>query len=343
MLAQVRKLIPFYQKIRDLFPSMVRRIFLSFLHGRNLQCIVNHTANINKKDIILFCTLRNEVIRIPYFLDYYRSLGVDHFIFVDNGSSDGFMGYVRDMEDVSVWFTDASYKKSNFGMHWLNYLLRKHGTKHWCVVCDPDEFLVYPRSTTRGLHDLSRHLDQEGKTSLFALMLDMYDVYVDSAQYQQGKRPWDVCSYFDKFGYSADIDPWLTNLHIQGGVRQRVFYRDKPELAPALNKIPFVKWRRHYSYVSSMHCLIPRAPNYTYSSYDITGCLLHFKFISAIVEKSKEEMARGEHYDNSSEYKKYFDALSTRQQLYDAKYSVEYEGWQQLVSHGLMNPASWRF
>ncbi len=31
----------------------------------------------------------NEAIRLPYFLKFYQSVGVDRFIVVDNGSTDG--------------------------------------------------------------------------------------------------------------------------------------------------------------------------------------------------------------------------------------------------------------
>ena len=51
--------------------------------------------------------------------------------------------------DVSVWYTEASYKASAFGMLWCNDLLRRHAHNRWCVVVDPDELLVYPRMETR--------------------------------------------------------------------------------------------------------------------------------------------------------------------------------------------------
>jgi hypothetical protein len=320
---------------------MIRCKYQAQKNGRRLSKVLDNTGNVNAGDILLFCTLRNELTRIPYFLQYYRELGVNHFMFVDNGSTDGFQSVVQDMSDVSVWYTEDSYKASNFGMHWLNYLLSQYGAGHWCVTCDPDEFLVYPHSDSRNLHELGRHLQQTGKKSLFTLMLDMYDTDIVSADYHSGDRPWDVCPYFDKSGYSAKLDPWLHNIHVQGGVRKRVFYAFDPDSAPALNKIPFVKWQGYYSYLSSMHCLLPRSPNEVYSAHDLTGCLLHFKFISLIAEKSEEEMKRGEHYDDSSEYRKYHSAVTSGQRLHSPEISVQYRGWQQLVSLGLMSPAEW--
>lgn len=332
-------------KVRKLVGTlrlMARLTVLSYRHGCNLNVVQNNTHTVNNGDVLLFCTLRNEQARIPYFLEHYRALGVNHFIFVDNDSTDGLQSSVADLQDVSVWHTTHSYKESNFGMHWLNYLLRKYGCGKWCVVCDPDEFLVYPHCETRKLNELGEFLDQEGVCSLFSVLIDMYDTNIDSGEYTEGTPPWDTCRFFDRTGYRSKNSNYLKNLYVQGGVRERVFYQDNPESAPALNKIPFVKWSRHFNYVSSMHNLIPRWPNMPYRENDITGCLLHFKFISQIMKKSSEEMHRGEHYDNSSEYKKYHSAVTASTKLYDDDISVEYTGWPQLVKLGLMNPGFWR-
>src|SRR6056297_1651671 len=92
-----------------------------------LRPLVRRTDRIKRRDILLFCTLRNERIRLPWFLDYYRRLGVAHFLFVDNGSTDGGAEYLAEQDDVSVWTTQASYKRSRFGMDWLNGLLHRFG------------------------------------------------------------------------------------------------------------------------------------------------------------------------------------------------------------------------
>ena len=54
-----------------------------------MTAIANRTGAIRSDSILLLCTLRNERIRLPYFLRYYRDLGINHFLFVDNGSDDG--------------------------------------------------------------------------------------------------------------------------------------------------------------------------------------------------------------------------------------------------------------
>ncbi|TAL46144.1 MAG: glycosyltransferase family 2 protein, partial [Methylovulum sp.] len=180
--------------INKAYPPLLK----AYQHGRSLAAVINNTGAIKPADLLAFIVLRNETVRLPYFLDYYRKLGVKHFLFIDNDSSDGFIDRVGAEPDCSVWHTRASYKASKYGVHWLNYLLRKYGTGHWCLTLDPDEFLVFPHSDSRSLTELTAYLEQEGKTSFFSIMLDMYgDGTVDDAVYREGQDPLDVCPWFD--------------------------------------------------------------------------------------------------------------------------------------------------
>ena len=94
----------------------------AFRKRRELTSVANRTAQIKADDILLFCTQRNEAIRLPYFLKYYREMGVGHFFFVDNDSDDGALDYLAKQPDVSVWSAKASYKRARFGVDWLNWL-----------------------------------------------------------------------------------------------------------------------------------------------------------------------------------------------------------------------------
>ena len=51
--------------------------------GRELSAHSVRTRQIAPADILLFSTIRNEKVRLPYFLAYYRRLGVTHFLIVD--------------------------------------------------------------------------------------------------------------------------------------------------------------------------------------------------------------------------------------------------------------------
>lgn len=342
-----KKFLGVFKKDRKkyaIYSELIGYIALSFFHALSLRCVQNNTQRIKNRNILLFATLRNEAFRIEYFLDYYRKQGVRHFFFVDNGSTDNFMELVKEQKDCSVWYTRASYKKSSFGMHWLNYLLRRYGTGHWCVTIDPDEFLVFPYSEQRNLHELTEFLDGEKRESLFCLMLDMYAKgRIADAHCNPGQNPLEITPYFDAEGYVQRQNSYYRDIFIQGGPRRRILFNMQPERAPAQNKTPLVKWRWHFSYRSSMHCLLPIRLNLAHARSHLspTGCLLHFKFLSVLKIKAKEEMERKEHFDDSIEYKKYNQFVEeSNDELYYSG-AKKFENSEQLIQLDLMNRGQW--
>ena len=321
-----------------------RKRVRSLRKRRELTCLANRTADIAGDDILLFCTLRNERVRLPYFLEYYRHLGVNHFLFVENDSDDGSREYLEQQPDVSLWTTAQSYKRAKFGVDWLNALLSRYGTGHWSLVVDVDEFFVYPFCDSRPLRALTDWLDASSIKSFGAMLLDMYPKKpIHEAEYHEGQNPFEVAEYFDSGNYSITRNPKYGNLWIQGGVRARAFFANEPARAPALNKIPLVKWNRGNVYVSSTHMLLPRGLNLVYDEWGgekASGCLLHAKFLSIFAEKTREELKRKQHFANSHEYRAYDRGVSESPGLWN-KWSEKYINWRQLEILGLMSKGNW--
>ena len=311
---------------------------------RELSCLRDRTARIAPDDILLFSTLRNERIRLPYFLKYYRGLGVNHFLMVDNGSDDGSRAYLEDQDDVTLYHTNASYKRARFGTDWLNWLLRRFAHDHWALVVDLDEFFVYPFFDTRPLRALTDWLDGSGVRSFSAMLIDMYPKGpLDSQPYHEGQDPLEIVQWFDSGNYMITRNREYQNLWVQGGPRARLFFRNDPKSAPALNKIPLVKWHRKYVYANSTHMLLPRGLNLVYDEYGgekASGALLHAKFLDSFIEKTEEELERGEHFAASREYRAYSAQLKESPVLW-CKWSEKYINWRQLEILGLMSKGNW--
>ncbi len=311
---------------------------------RELASFVNKTETIKPDDILVFSTLRNERIRLPFFLNYYRNIGVGHFLIVDNGSDDGSLEYLSEQEDVSVWTTRHSYKRARFGVDWLNWLARKYAHGHWALTVDPDEFFIYPFADTRNLRALTDWLDASSIRSFSAMLLDMYPKGpLDAQPYHEGQDPFEIACWFDSGNYMIQKNPEFGNLWIQGGPRARVFFPEEPARAPALNKIPLVRWDRHYTYVSSTHNLLPRGLNLVYDEWGgekASGVLLHAKFLDTFAVKAQEELDRKQHYGASREYKAYHARLRENPDLW-CKWSEKYINWRQLEILGIMSKGNW--
>lgn len=309
-----------------------------------LTPVADRTGAIGPDSILAFVTQRNEGVRLPYFLDYYRRLGIDHFLFVDNDSDDGSRAYLAAQPDVSLWMTTDSYKASRFGMDWIAWLLFRYGSGHWCLTVDPDEFLVYPHCDTRPLRALTDWLDSSAVKSFPAMLLDMYPRGPVTAEpYPQGANPFDIAAWFDPANYTIRKNGLYGNLWIQGGPRTRAFFGDRPEQAPALNKIPLVRWERPFVYVSSTHMLLPRALNMVYDEDGgerASGILLHAKFLSTFVDKSAEELQRGQHYADGQEYRAYHRGLQDDPDFWTHQ-SQRFQNWRQLEDLGLISRGNW--
>ncbi len=311
---------------------------------RELHPVVDRTRQIGPSAILCFSVIRNEMVRLPYFLKYYRELGVDHFIVVDNDSNDGGRDYLAGQRDTSVWTTPRSYKKAHFGTDWLNWLMMRHGHGHWSLTVDADEFLVYPFCDTRPLGALTDRLETFGVRSLGTMLLDMYPKGpVGERRYVAGQNPLEIAGWFDSGNYTISRNDRYRNPWIQGGPRARTFFADAPKMAPALNKVPLVRWCRRHVYINSTHMLLPRGLNLVHGATgaeSVSGCLLHAKFLDTFAAKASEELGRRQHYAAGREYRAYHDAMQDRSRLW-CRWSEKYINWRQLEILGLMSKGNW--
>ncbi|AJE44991.1 Glycosyl transferase family 2 [Celeribacter indicus] len=325
---------------------MLRRYLLwrAFRSRRDLRLVRDRTKSIAPKSILCLCCVRNEAERLPFFLAYYRRLGVDHFLFIDNDSTDGTPAFLQEQPDVSLWSTTASYKASRFGLDWTNRLLARYGRGHWCLTVDADELLAYPFEETRTLHDLVLHLESEGAVAMGALMLDLYPVGpIDGISHEAGQDPREVLTHFDPGPYRAQRQRRKRNLWVQGGARERMFFAQNPRRGPTLNKLPLVKWHWRYVYINSTHAMLPKALNFAYDGPGdsrLCGVLLHTKFLPVAIEKSREEKSRKQHFGQPEAFDTYYDAVIAAPDFFYAG-SVAYKDWRQLEALGLLSRGSW--
>lgn len=310
-------------------------MILTTRQGDRLFRIDRNDVLIREDEVMLFSCVRNEAIRLPYFLAYYRDLGVSRFIFIDNDSTDGTDALLLAHADVHVFRTPRSYAGSHYGVDWLNCLLEHFGCDRWVLVMDADELLVYPDSEFVRLPALVRQLERDGFDGLLTFLLDMYsDGPIRDARYTPGAPFVGTCPFFDSNSYTFGAEGLRATIPARGGARQRVFWkpgcehRGKP---PFLQKIPFLKWAHGRAFRASTHLIqgIRLAPT--------TGVLLHFKLFADFVRTTMIEAARGEHWDGAAQYAVYAEALAADPGLnpmYDG--SVRFRGSRQLIDMGLI-------
>jgi Glycosyl transferase family 2 len=336
--------------LRDLWESyrlrFRRRIWLAraVRKRRQLRLVQNRMAGLPRRAVLCIMVVRNEAERLPFFLTHHRRLGVQHFLIIDNASTDQTVALLQEQADVSVWTTGGSYKQSRFGLDWTNWLLLRYGNGRWCLTLDADELLVYPHWETRPLPALTRWLESCGRDSFGAMMLDLYpEGPLAAAGVGPDGDPLGALQWFDSGNYTVQVQPRLRNLWIQGGPRARAFFAGDPRRAPTLNKVPLVRWNWRYAYHNSTHSILPAHLNAVFDETGgemTSGVLLHTKFLPTILEKSAEEKERRQHFADPDRFGSYYDGLIANPVLHCAG-SQRYLGWRQLEALGLISRGGW--
>jgi len=174
----------------------------------------------------------NEALRFPYFLDHYRSLGVGHFIVVDNNSDDGTAELLASQPDISIIRTEKPYK--DYKSVWRQLICDRYLQDCWVIFPDVDELFVYPGWPDLSLGGLTGYLDAGGYRALFTPMVDMYPQGpLKDQSYRPGDSFIEASPWFDGVGYrynplkGSHGKRYKTPArHVFGGTRERLFHQE---------------------------------------------------------------------------------------------------------------------
>lgn len=295
-----------------------------------LSNVSGEIIEIGKGEILLIAILRNESLRLPYFLEYYKSLGVDKFFFVDNNSSDMSREIILKEPKAHLFFTDESYINH---WYWMEYLLEMYGQEHWCLVVDIDELFAYPNFETTKLSSLINFLENSNYEAIRCFLLD---VYSNNEIVENWKSPLEILNYFDKDYHETDFTFQNKKTHLpyifkifEGGMRERIFGKTNPP--HILSKVPFFKYTSKSYLSQGMHAIDNNV------LADIQGVVFHTKFLSDFIDEVKEESVRGQHYGNAFYYKHYLQTIQKNEPItYYYEDSIKYQDSKQLIELDLM-------
>ncbi len=289
--------------------------------------------NNDKNEIRLFAIFRNESLRLPHFIEYYKQLGVNRFFLIDNNSTDNSKEIIAKEENLHIFSTSETYVNH---WYWMEYLLDNYGKNHWCVVVDIDELFWFPNAESLNIRALTQYMEEEGSTAIRTFLLDMYPAEQVGSSAYDGGSPLLYLPYFDReyqesyFGFFDRIRFLnFRSVIFTGGMRERVFGVINPP--HILSKIPLFKNLTGSYLVQGMHAINGAKVS------DIQGAVFHTKFLSDFISEVNEEVKRGEHYGGAFYYKHFEDGIKKNPEIsFHYEGSVRYVDSRQLVSLGIM-------
>ena len=67
---------------------------------------------LTKEQAVVLCLVKDGEVFIEDFIRYYQSIGFDHIVLLDNGSTDGTIEKAKEFAGVTVMQTHSEFKKN---------------------------------------------------------------------------------------------------------------------------------------------------------------------------------------------------------------------------------------
>lgn len=299
-----------------------------------------------KSDFLLVCVVRDEMYFLPEFLAHYRALGVEHFVFLDDASTDGTMDLLTAQPDVSVInaglrFSDpVTTNNANYQPVpqrainlWRTLLHRRFQGRLGTVNADADEFLQLPPG--QKLRDMAVKLDEGQAQCVWGSMIDVYP-----------EHP----SELEKMSHETRVDPsanWqfdaVPHLKLRGNATPKELYHGaKARLLEhfgvfRVRKGLLARAQRKAGFKLPLHDSVQKPVFFqNFGDHQFFGGhkssvpghpslllpLVHYKFSGALMNRVRAAISEKTHYQGSKAYVQ-IEKLLERMQKQNAPFSCD--------------------
>jgi hypothetical protein len=262
----------------------------------------------------MFCIVRDEIYFLPFLLDHYRRIGIDHFLFYDDKSSDGSRELLEAQPDCAVVTSDVPFgaivKK---GVRYVNVLKRMvPGTvfgDRWVLTVDADEFLLLPEPFV-DLKPLCAAIAQQGGSSAVAALVDFYPEKLSMRNYSAAWHPMKLNRFCDRgplFEWPPHRrQPFMFDAGIRYRLGEMLFQRHRDEYLAIFDSHPHVTpglWKVPLLNLASGHWLVTNHSLNVPPFLGLQMVLAHFKFYPGLDKKIAYALRSKAYYANSREYR----------------------------------------
>ena len=320
-------------------------------------------GNVQPDPLSAYCVVHNEMFFLPAFLEHYRALGVEQFLFVDDRSTDGTLQFLTAQRDCVVLQSDLRFGEKINGQRagpmWRNEIPHRYFIGKWAVCVDADEFLFIPPQFAT-FDELAAVLDKRSISAVAAAMVDFYPATLN--ELETNPPPVNKMELFSGYPW-FDAGPYFKwslfskrPIVLDGGVRERLwlkhgiskrgYFKSGLKLAAhrlkrlvvgdrninSIGKVPLVKWSADKFYLHS-HTLNKQPDR------SVVLPIAHFKFTSYLAKKIEMAIASRAHAGGSRAYFAYADLLAAMRagdRSFLGPKSVKFTGVEDFAANGLL-------
>lgn len=279
--------------------------FINSYKNKAVKAVKILDITLNNNEPIIICAVKDDLIRIKKQVEHHRQIGIRHFVYIDNMSTDGTFEWLESQDDVSLFTVDEIYNSSRRNA-WSRQAADFFGYSRWYLFLDSDELFIYPGAEIK---PITEYIDLLEKSKIKSTLTAMIDMYTNTSVFKGNSNQFaDEYCYFDLDSYSISRRFW--GWEIKGGPRKRLYPSEKKE-SVLLTKYGLIK--------AEKSDLIGSHNNYPFSlNFDrkrAIAFLLHYKFLPHDDKKYNEIIQTGNYAGGSKEYRKYMKAIEENPDL----------------------------
>lgn len=140
--------------------------------ARAVEHLHGHDFCVPEGEVLAIVLVRDGAYYLDAFFDYYRSLGIRYFAFIDNGSTDETVARIAAQEGCVI--DRAVLPVAQYEDLMRAYPAQTYGRDRWCLYVDMDEQFDFIGREAQGVGALTAYLEERGETALMAQMLEMF-------------------------------------------------------------------------------------------------------------------------------------------------------------------------
>lgn len=250
--------------------------------------------DLQDEEVALVCLLKNGSYYLDVLLEHHRSIGIRHFLIIDNGSEDDTLEILSLQPDVTVISNRLPVRIYESIMR--ADIARRFVKGGWFLFVDSDELIEMIHSKGGDIQDYARYCNENGFDAVVGQCLDLFSAFslseTEGWSYRRSVSAFDLFSLrciseFDYHDKSVGFAWFLTSNSVSnprirlkfGGIRRELFNENCALTNHRMIKNVRDIWTYSHPHCSShVHCA------------DFTLLLRHYKFAGNYIQLERRKV-----------------------------------------------------